>query len=86
MVNGARPVKVQVTAEGYPHMKHNADDRGFPHFYPKTYVLRRGDVAKKQGEAVPGVIRVLSGGKDARVGAWSLPCPDERVPVIGGRR
>jgi mono/diheme cytochrome c family protein len=63
--NGAKPVKVQVTAEGYPHTKHNADDRGFPHFYPKTYVLLRGDVAQKQKEAVPGVIRVLSGGKDA---------------------
>ena len=35
---GAKPVKVQVTAEGYPHTKHHADDRGFPHFYPKTYV------------------------------------------------
>ena len=65
MGNGAKPVKVQVTAEGYPHTKHHADDRGFPHFYPKTYVLRRGDVAQKQDEAVPGVIRVLSGGKDA---------------------
>ena len=32
---GAKPVKVQVTAEGYPHTKHHADDRGFPHFYPE---------------------------------------------------
>jgi mono/diheme cytochrome c family protein len=63
--NGAKPVKVQVTAEGYPHTKHHADERGFPHFYPKTYVLRRGDVAQKLDEAVPGVIRVLSGGKSA---------------------
>ena len=30
-----RPTKVQVTAEGYPHTKHHADDRGFPHFYPE---------------------------------------------------
>ena len=51
---GAKPAKVQVTAEGYPHTKHHADDRGFPHFYPKTYVLRRGDVAQKVGEATPG--------------------------------
>jgi hypothetical protein len=65
MGNGAKPVQVQVTAEGYPHTKHHADDRGFPHFYPKTYVLRRGDVAQKVDEAVPGVLRVLSGGKDA---------------------
>jgi hypothetical protein len=36
MGDGAKPVKVQVTAEGYPHTRHNANDRGFPHFYPKT--------------------------------------------------
>jgi hypothetical protein len=65
MGNGANPVKVQVTAEGFPHTKHHADDRGFSHFYPTTYVLRRGDVAQKQNPAVPGVIRVLSGGRDA---------------------
>ena len=63
---GAKPVKVQVTAEGYPHTKHHADDRGFPHFYPKTYVLRRGDVAQKVGEAAPGVLRVLSAGGQGR--------------------
>ena len=48
---GAPATKVQVTAEGYPHTKHHADDRGFPHFYPKTFVLRRGDVSQKLGEA-----------------------------------
>ena len=56
----AKPVKTQVTAEGYPHTKHHADDRGFPHFYPKTFVLNRGDVNQKTGEAVPGVLRVLN--------------------------
>ena len=30
---GAHAVKMQVTAEGYPHTKHHADDRGFPHLY-----------------------------------------------------
>ena len=62
---GAAPTKVQVTAEGYPHTKHHADDRGFPHYYPKTYFLRRGDVAQKLGEAMPGVLPILAaGGKD----------------------
>jgi len=62
---GAAPTKVQVTAEGYPHTKHHADDRGFPHYYPKTYFLRRGDVAQKLGEATPGVLPILAaGGKD----------------------
>ncbi len=66
---------MQVTAEGYPHTKHHADDRGFPHFYPKTYVLRRGDVAQKVGEATPGVLRVLTAGatEDLAAGRSSPP-------------
>jgi mono/diheme cytochrome c family protein len=46
--------KMQVTSEGFPHTKHHADDRGFPHFYPKTYVLARGDVNQRKREATPG--------------------------------
>jgi hypothetical protein len=61
---GTKPAKMQVTAEGYPHTKHHADDRGFPHFYPKTHVLRRGDVAQKLGEARPGALGVLGGGNE----------------------
>jgi mono/diheme cytochrome c family protein len=56
---GQKPVKVQVTSEGFPHMKHHADGRGFPHFYPHTYFLQRGDVHQKQGEASPGFLQVL---------------------------
>ncbi len=82
--DGAKPVKMQVTAEGYPHTKHNADDRGFPHFYPKTYVLKRGDVAQKQGEAAPGVLRVLSGGQDA--GHWRVERSISRRPGATYRR
>jgi hypothetical protein len=59
MAPDAKATKVQVTSEGLPHTKHNADERGFPHFYPKTYVLARGDVNQKQAEAVPGYLRVL---------------------------
>lgn len=58
------PVKVQVNSEGFPHMKHHADDRGYPHFYDKTYVLLRGDVHQKQKEAEQGFLQVLMrGGK-----------------------
>ena len=56
---GAKPVKVQVTSEGFPHTKHHADDRGFPHFYPQTYFLQRGDVHQKRGVAAPGFLQVL---------------------------
>jgi mono/diheme cytochrome c family protein len=69
-----KKAKVQVTADGFPHTKHHADDRGFPHFYPRTYVLARGDVNQKKSEAAPGVLRVLSrGGKDAT--AWKVAPP-----------
>jgi mono/diheme cytochrome c family protein len=80
----AKPVKVQVTAEGYPHTKHHADDRGFPHFYPKTYVLRRGDVAQKLGEARPGAIGVLGGGND--MGRWRVEPSVARRPAASYRR
>ena len=72
---GAKPTKVQVTSEGLPHTKHNADERGFPHFYPRTYVLARGDVNQKQAEAEPGYLRVLE-----RAGlsekTWKVPAPE----------
>ena len=71
---GAAATKVQVTAEGFPHTKHHADERGFPHFYPKTFVLNRGDVNQKKREAPPGFLRVLiRDGKDAK--DWSVEPP-----------
>ncbi len=54
-----KPTLVQVNSEGYPHMKHHADGRGYPHFYPQTFQLNRGDVHQKQQEAHPGVLQVL---------------------------
>lgn len=51
--------KVLVTTEGMPHLPHHADGRGFPHFYPQTYVLIRGDVHQKRSEAVPGYLQIL---------------------------
>ena len=69
-----KTVKVQVTAEGYPHTKHHADERGFPHFYPKTFVLNRGDVNQKKREASPGFLRVLiPEGRDAS--SWKVEPP-----------
>ena len=51
--------KVQVTAEGFPPTKHHADGRGFPHFYPETHFLNRGDPSQKNGVAEPGFLQVL---------------------------
>jgi len=54
-----KKTKVMVCSEGVPKMKHHADGRGFPHFYPKTYYLKRGDPNQKQGEAPQGFLQVL---------------------------
>ncbi len=71
---GEPPTKVQVTSEGFPHMKHNADDRGFPHFYKETYFLQRGDPNQKRGVVAPGFLQVLErDGKDES--AWRVPPP-----------
>jgi mono/diheme cytochrome c family protein len=74
MQPGKKPTKVQVTSEGLPHTKHHADERGFPHFYPKTYVLSRGDVNQKQREAIAGYLHVLerAGHKDQD---WTVTPP-----------
>ena len=54
-----RTTKVQVSSEGFPPTKHHADGRGFPHFYPETHFLNRGDPNQKQGVAPPGFLQVL---------------------------
>jgi hypothetical protein len=69
---GPRPVLV--TTEGLKPLKHHADERGFPHFYPETHVLARGDVQRKQGVAVPGFLGVLSRAPEGE-GRWLRPPP-----------
>jgi len=54
------PRLMQISSEGIPHIKHHADERGYPHFYPETYILERGDVNRKREPAEPGVLRVLT--------------------------
>lgn len=44
---GVHLTKVLVAGDGLPLLPHNADDRGYPHFYPETHLLRRGDVEQK---------------------------------------
>ena len=38
---------------------HHADGRGFPHFYPQTHFLNRGDPGQKLGVAPQGFLQVL---------------------------
>jgi len=51
--------KVQVSSEGFPPTKHHADGRGFPHFYPETHFLNRGDPNQKEEVAETGYLQVL---------------------------
>lgn len=57
---GSKLSKVMVTSEGLPHMKHHADGRGFPHFYPQTHLLARGDVEQKQEVVNAGFLQALT--------------------------
>ena len=56
---GEKPTKAMVTSEGFPHMKHHADGRGFPHFYKETYLLERGDVRQKKEVVTSSFLQVL---------------------------
>ncbi len=56
---------VMVSSEGVPPIPHHADDRGFPHYYPETYYLKRGDVTQKQGVASTGYLQALVRTEDA---------------------
>lgn len=55
-----KKTKVQVSSEGFPPTKHHADGRGFPHFYPETHFLSRGDPNQKLGVAPSGFLQVLT--------------------------
>lgn len=66
--------KVMVTSDGFKPIPHHADDRGFPHFYPDVYFLRRGDSQQKNGVASPGFLQVLMSTPD-REQHWKVTPP-----------
>jgi len=76
----ARLTPVMVVTEGRKPIPHHADDRGFPHYYPETHFLKRGDIAQKQGVARAGFLQVLdSRSGDAEESRWrSAPAPDAK--------
>lgn len=68
-------VKALITSEGLPHLSHHADDRGFPHFYPDVYLLKRGDVHQKQNVVSAGFLQTLSpAGKSIK--DWTVTPPE----------
>lgn len=72
---GLQLAKVMVTSEGLPHMSHHADDRGFPHFYPETHLLKRGDVHQKQEVVTAGFLQVLAPA-GVELAHWQVTPPD----------
>lgn len=50
---------VMICSEGLPPLKHHADGRGYPHFYPQVHVLERGDPKRKKEVASAGFPQVL---------------------------
>ncbi len=74
--SGTKLTKVMVTSEGLPHMKHHADGRGFPHFYPQTHLLARGDVQQKQEVVTAGFLQALTP-QNAEQTEWISQQPPE---------
>ena len=68
------PTSVLVVSEGVKPLKHHAEGRGFPHFYPESYFLGRGDPTQKQGVASMGFLQVLIS-KPARKRGWYVQPP-----------
>jgi len=68
-------VKVLVASENVPKIPHHADGRGYPHFYPETHFLRRGDVNQKEGVAMTGFLQVLVRHPDGAA-HWIKPAPE----------
>ena len=68
------PTTVMVVSEGVKPIKHHADGRGFPHFYPQAYFLTRGDPLQKQGVAPMGFLQVLVS-ESQTPEHWSLKPP-----------
>lgn len=68
----AEKTTVMVSTEGLKPLKHHADGRGFKHFYPETFFLKRGDTGQKIRAASPGFLQVLSKGEMAQ---WHVERP-----------
>jgi mono/diheme cytochrome c family protein len=63
--------KVMVTSEGVPAIRFHTQGADF---FDKTYQLKRGDLAQKQGEATPGVLSVLNRGPEGE-SRWKATPP-----------
>ena len=67
--------KIQATAEGFANPRHNANGKGYPHYYEQTHVLQRGDASLKLEPAEPEVLPIL-----VRHGAGTARWPAKPPP------
>lgn len=81
---GEMLVTALVTSEGLPILSHHANGRGFPHFYPDTYQLRRGDVSQKIDKVEAGFLQVLTS-TGTNLQRWRKP-PTAIEPRLSYRR
>ena len=66
--------KIQVSGDGFPLPRHDARDRGYPHFYKETHFLDRGNASNKGGVAPPGFLQVfMPSGRDET--HWRVSAP-----------
>jgi cytochrome c553 len=65
-------VKAMVASEGFPAIRFHTQGADF---FEKTYLLKRGDLAQKQGEATPGVLTVLNRAADGEA-RWKATPPN----------
>lgn len=63
---------IQATTEGKKPMRHHTADGAIPDFYPKTYLLKRGDTEQKDAEVTLGFLQVLSQKPESN---WIVPKP-----------
>ncbi len=77
---GEQFATAMVTSEGLPILSHHANDRGFPHFYPETFQLRRGDVNQKTEKVEAGFLQVFTSiGGDTRRWKQQPVAPEPRL-------
>ena len=70
---------IQATTEGQKPMRHHTADGSIPDFYPKTFLLKRGDAEQKDGEVSLGFLQVLSRKPEA---TWLAPKPEKATTSL----
>ncbi len=74
-----RKIKALVCSEGVTPLRLHTSLPDIPDFYNKTYVLKRGDVNQKDGEAPAGPLTILTRAPDAEKRWQVTPAPGSKL-------